>query len=150
MRSKLSRPPQTGGPSWSGGRVRTGATGLVHPEGRLALMIGVDDESFQIVREAMHTIQPDAEVSIESLENALAQTHARLHAGLQQAATAGGFSYELTIHRESESEPFSVADPASHPPLLVLALERADHASQGHVHDRIRRSPHPLLVVSVE
>jgi hypothetical protein len=33
-------------------------------------------------------------------------------------------------------------------PLLVLALERTDHASQGHVHDRIRHSPHTVLVVT--
>lgn len=123
------------------------AAGLVHPHGHLELYLVVQEEFYENVREAMHSIDPDAEISLESLENALAKTHARLHVGLQRAASEQAFHYKLVVCSETEAEPLTVADPSSHPPLLVFALERADHASQGHVHDGIRRSPYPVLVV---
>lgn len=123
------------------------AVGLLHPSGELELVLIVEEEFYENVREAMQSIKPDVEISIESLENALTQTHARLHVALQRAAKAQGFRYTLSVEREGENPPLEVSNPAKTPPLLVLAHERGDSASQGHISSYIRRSPNPVLVV---
>ena len=123
------------------------AVGLLHPQGELELVLIVEEEFYENVREAMHSIKPDVEISIESLENALTQTHARLHVALHRAAKAQGFRYTLNVRREGETQPLEVQNPAKTPPLLVLAHERGDNASQGHISNHIRRSPNPVLIV---
>ncbi len=126
------------------------AVGLVHPAGSLELVLIVEEEFYENVREAMHSIKPDVQISIESLENALVQTHVRLHVALQRSSTELGFGYALHVHREEERQPLRVDDPASTPPLLVLAHERTDSASQGRVSSYLRNSPNPVLVVHVD
>ena len=70
----------------------------------------------------------------------------RLHRGLQDAAERMGFEYKLKLQLEEEAD---VIEAGSHGSgtLVVLALERKDHASQGVVHGRIRLSTNPMLVV---
>lgn len=124
------------------------ATGFVGASGRFEMVLVLEEEFYENVRELMKEIDPDVDVSPESLANALERTHVRLHRGLQKAAQEAGFQYEMLMRRENES-----SDPLNAPhghPLLVLALERTDHSSEGHVHDRIRRSINPLLVVPMK
>ncbi|QEG34874.1 hypothetical protein [Bythopirellula goksoeyrii] len=126
------------------------SVGLVHPEGSLELVLIVEEEFYENVREAMNSIKPDVKISIESLENALVQTHARLHVALQRSAAKLGFDYSLNVQPPGERKPLRVDDPASTPPLLVLAHERTDSASQGHVSSYIRNSPNPVLIIHVD
>lgn len=55
------------------------------------------------------------------------------------------FMPHFVICREADGP---LAELQGQHPLVVLALERRDHGSQGHVHDRIRHSPHPVLIVA--
>lgn len=124
------------------------AVGLLRRSGRLELLLLVERSYYENFRSTMASLQPGVEVSSEDLENALAKNYAKLHAGLQEAARAIGFTYELLVRYEADEKPITPEHPKTHPALMVLALERSDHDSQGEVHDFIRRSPHPVLVVS--
>lgn len=126
------------------------ATGLVHPAGRLELLLLVEESFFENFRESLHSIQPDVKVTHEDLGNALARTHGKLHSALHRASSEFGFEYELWIRYEGDERPVTPEHPKTHPALMVVCLERHSHDSQGDVHDFVRRSPHPTLVVSVE
>ncbi|MDA7979622.1 MAG: universal stress protein [Pirellulales bacterium] len=121
------------------------AQGVVAPGGKLELMLLVETEFYDNVREALHALHPEEEIKIGSLETALAKIHARLHASLQASADQHGFDYEELIEHEGEEEPFDVDESAGY--VVTLAIEARDHASQSHAHDLIRRSPHPVLLV---
>lgn len=126
------------------------AVGLIQPEGRLELLLLVEKSFYEKFRETLHSIQPETDVSYEDLENALACTYGRLHASLQQTAAVIGITYELLIRHEGDELPITPEDPQGHPALMVLAMQRGSLDSQGEVHEFIRRSPHPVLVASVE
>lgn len=126
------------------------ATGLVHPEGTLELLLLVEESFFENFREALHAIQPDVVITYEDLENALARTYGKLHAALQRASREFGFKYELLVRYEADERPITPEDPRTHPALMVVGLERNSHDSQSEVQDFVRRSPHPTLVVSVD
>lgn len=122
------------------------ATGLIAPQGRLHLMLVLEREMYENIAALMQSIAPEADVSIDSLSNALARTYMRLHRGLQKAASEESFRYKLKLMVEGDAGPI-VAEDALRPTLRVLALERADNVSQGSVQTRIRQSMHPILVV---
>jgi hypothetical protein len=122
------------------------AAGLIAARGILRLVLVLEREMYQNVHALMESIAPDVDVSATSLSHALAQTHMRLHRSLQKTATERGFEYKLKLQVEGEAGSLTVEDERSHP-LIVLALERSDHATQGSVQSRIRLSPNPVLVV---
>ena len=113
-------------------------------------MLLVEQSFYENFRETLAALQPGVEVAYEDLENALAKNYARLHAALQKAATKIGFTYELMVRYEADEKPITPEDPHTHPALVVLALKRSGHDSQGEIHDFIRRCPHPVLVTSVD
>ena len=110
------------------------------------MVLVLQEEFQQNVHALMETIAPDVDVDPETLAGALAKTHVRLHRGLQKTASAAGFQYELHLQQEGQAES-ALPDSEDLQPLVVLALERADDASRGHVHKRIRLSSNSLLVV---
>jgi len=122
------------------------AAGLIAARGTFRLVLVLEREMYQNVHALMESIAPDVDISAESLSHALAHTHMRLHRSLQKAAAEHGFEYKLKLQVEGEAGSLTVEDERSHP-LIVLALERSDHASQGSVQSRIRLSPNPVLVV---
>jgi hypothetical protein len=122
------------------------AVTLVAPRGALTLMLILEDEFAENVRHLLHAMDPDLKYSDEALEKALVRTHVRLHRGLQQAATAQGFRYDLQMHSHEGREELPIYKEA-HQPLVVLALESDDPQSQGEVRNRIRFSPNPVLIV---
>jgi len=126
------------------------AIGLSRPGGRLDMLLLVEESFYKNFREAMHAIDPDKRVTYEELEHALARTYGKLHASLQHTASEHKLSYELLIRNEHDEQPISPGDPKTHPALVVLGLKRSEHDSQGEIHDYVRRSPHPVLVVSVD
>ena len=127
-------------------RAAAWAAGLIAARGVFRLVLNMEREMYQNVHALMESIAPDVDVSADSLSHALAQTHTRLHRSLQKAASEHGFEYKLKLQVEGEAGSLTVEDERSHP-LIVLALERSDHASQGSVQSRIRLSPNPVLVV---
>ncbi|MCO6044686.1 hypothetical protein NG895_12280 [Aeoliella sp. ICT_H6.2] len=126
------------------------AAGLVQPSGRLELLLMVEESTYKNFREIMNSLQPDAEFNPEDLEDALARTYARLHSGLQRSSRKQGFAYELIIRYEADEQPITPEHPKTHPALIALGLVRHDHDSRNEIHDFVRRSPHPVLVVPVD
>ena len=120
------------------------ACGLVSGGGSIGLELLLEREFYENVREVLMQLDPDRDVSQEQLTRALREGYGALHAGLAKAAAASGFAYELTTRREWAA-PNVTAGPGDR--LVVLPLERGDHASEGHVADRLRRSANPLLIV---
>ena len=120
------------------------ASAFVSHSGRVQLVLILEEEFYENVRKLMQAVDPNIEITADALSQALLKTHMRLHRGLQKSASNIGFKYELGVYREDESLALEEASPH---PLVVLALERGDHASEGHVQDRIRRTAHPLLIV---
>ncbi|MFV1965216.1 MAG: universal stress protein [Pirellulaceae bacterium] len=122
------------------------AAGLATPEGMLELELVLEKEMYENINTLMRSIAPDVDVSEDALSEALARAHTCLHQGLQKTASEMGIRYRLKIRLEDEISPLEV-DTRS---LIVLALERSDHTSQGNVQGRIRLSSHPVLVVCRE
>jgi hypothetical protein len=122
------------------------AAGLIADKGRFELVLLIEREMRENIKALLESIAPDADVSADSLSHALAKTHVRLHRSLQKTAAEVGFEYKLKLQIENSGAADLIADPPSGR-LVVLALERRDHASQGTVQSRIRQSPHPVLVV---
>lgn len=125
------------------------AVGLTKSDGRIDMLLLVEESFYDNFREALHAIDPEKNVRYEDLEHALARTFGKLHASLQHSTEQLGLGYELLVRNEEEDDPVTPGDPKTHPALMVLGLHRDDHDSQGEIHDYIRRSPHPVLVVPV-
>lgn len=112
----------------------------------LPLVLALEAEFYEDIGELMQALDPELDISAETLTDALVKAHARMHRALQKAAEQAGFEYRLHVHQRHD--PLQAAlDTASDHPLLVLALEHGNHASEGHVRERIRLSRHSLLVV---
>lgn len=126
------------------------AVSLARADGRLDLLLLVEESFYQNFRQTLAAISPDVKVSHADVENALARTYARLHASLQHTANKIGFDYELLIRSERDDSPITPGDPKTHPALIVLGVERHEHDSRGEIHDYIRRSPHSVLVASID
>lgn len=122
------------------------AAGLAAPAGDLRLVLVLEPEFRESVQAILATLAPDVNLAPEQFTSALARCYARLHRALQKTAAAQGFSYDLELH--AEEEPALDVEAAGPRPISVLPLERADHASLGHVERRVRLSPYPVLVVS--
>lgn len=122
------------------------AAGMVAAGGVLQLVLVLEKEMRENVFSLMESIAPDVDVSASALSQALAQTHVRLHRSLQKTAAEMGFAYSLKLQVEGDADSVTVQEEDVQS-LVVLALERRDHASQGGVQSRIRLSPNPVLVV---
>lgn len=128
------------------------AAGLVRAGGVAELMLILEQEVLENVRHLIHEVDPAIHVDAEQLTHALERTHVRLHRALQKTAGESGFDYRLVVQREAQAPVDHIGRTGDQPPeridtLLVLALERGDHLSQGHVQDRIRNTRLPVLVV---
>lgn len=121
------------------------STGLATCAG-VPLTLALEASFYEDVGELMRALDPTLEIGPEALADALVKTHARMHRALQKSAEREGIAYHLSLHEEHN--PLQQAlDAAEDHPLLALALEHGNHASEGHVRDRIRLSRHSLLVV---
>ncbi|GIW97096.1 MAG: hypothetical protein KatS3mg111_0429 [Pirellulaceae bacterium] len=124
------------------------AVGLVRNGGRLELLLLVEHQFYENFRTIVQALHPAEEISYEDVERALAKAYARLHAGLQKSAKEMGVDYDLLVrHEDDDDQPVTPEHPQTHPVLMILALEQGEHDAQAEVHDYIRRSPHPVLVV---
>ncbi len=122
------------------------AVGLRQAVGQLQLVLMLETEFYENVRDLLATVAPEQRFDARTLGEALVKANVRLHRALQKSAEAHGFDYALSLRQQDESGPDPLAGAGRHP-LIVLPLERGDYASEGYVHDRIRRSSHVLLVI---
>ncbi|QDT66981.1 universal stress protein [Calycomorphotria hydatis] len=122
------------------------ASGLVAASGEMELLLILEEEFYENIHKLLQVLEPNRDFSRDDLVKALEQEHVRLHHSLQKTASEKNFGYRLEAHREDEPS-LAVLERDEGHPLVVVALERGDHASEGHVSDRIRKSPNPILVV---
>lgn len=126
-------------------RAAAWAVGFAQATTRLSLDLVVDQEYYENIREILAVLSPEKTLDIEELSSAMADAHARLHAALMKTAAEAPWRYSLRPLVIDQAPP-SLTD-AARPLLIVMPLEVDDRFAQGFVQDRIRRSPHPLLIV---
>lgn len=122
--------------------------GLVAPGGRFELLLVLEDEFHENVSALLESMDLDVEPTSEELSAALQKAHVRLHRALQKAASREGFQYALAVEPEEAARTFLHRDFASLS-LIVVALERPHHVSQGYASHCVRSSRQPVLVVPV-
>ncbi len=122
------------------------AATLVAPGGHFELVLVLEEEFHENVSRLLESMEPHAEPTSEELSAALRKAHVRLHRALQKSASQAGFDYSLSVQPEDEAREFLHQDFASLS-LIVVALERPHHVSQGYASHCIRHSRQPVLVV---
>ncbi|SRR6056297_2892076 len=118
---------------------------LAAPKAQLTLSLVIDREQYENMRALLDVIAPDKPLELSQLNDAMAESHAHLHAAITKSAASHDLKYRLQPMAYEDAPP-SVLDSAR-PLLVILPLESDDRYVQGFVQDRIRRSPHPVLVV---
>ncbi|MEM9368268.1 MAG: universal stress protein [Planctomycetota bacterium] len=119
--------------------------GLAADAAEISLNLVVEREHFENVRSILESLRPEETFDTQTLSNALAKTHQSLHAAMTKTATAQGCRYHLMPQAGEVAPPNPLSDPQQQ--MLVLPLEVDDRFGQGFVSDRLRRSPHPVLIV---
>lgn len=122
------------------------ALALTPKGGHLQLMLVVDEEAVENMRALLQNLDKQMDIDRQKFGEALQKSFIPLHRALQQATRSTGTPYELAVRQEGHLPAEELTRDPRHP-LLVLGLERADHLSQGYVHDRIRYSANAVLVV---
>ncbi|EMI57796.1 hypothetical protein [Rhodopirellula sallentina] len=127
-------------------RAAAWAFGLARPGGEVSLNLVVEKEHFENVRAILESVDPGKQFNVDMLADVLAKTHQNLHAAMVKTAEDLGVRYHLMPQPGETAPPNPLSD--THKQMLVLPLEVDDRFTQGFVIDRIRRSPHPVLVVA--
>lgn len=126
-------------------RAAAWAFGLAGPGADVSLNLIVEKEHFENIRSIVEAMQPGETLDADKLSDALIQTHQKLHGAMSKTAHELGLGYHM-LPQTGELSPPNPLNKAMKQ-LLVIPLEVDDRFTQGFVHDRIRRSPHPVLVV---
>ena len=120
--------------------------GLAAKAANVTLNLVLEQEHFENIRSIIEAIQPDTHIDAEQFSAALTKAHHALHGAMAKTASTLGMNYELHPIAGEVAPPNSLDETKKL--LLVLPLEVDDRFGQGFVQDRIRRSPHPVLIVS--
>ena len=119
--------------------------GLARESASISLNLVVEKEQYENVRSIIEALSPGAEFNSEAFSEALTKTHQAIHQAMSKTAATTGMTYRLQPQAGNEAPPNLMT--ASEKMVIVLPLEVDDRFGQGFVQDRIRRSPHPVLVV---
>ena len=122
------------------------ALGLAAESARVTLNLVIDKEQFENIRSIVEALHPEETLDPEKFSAALTKTHHRIHGAMAKTATSLGLRYQLRPIAGEVAPPNPLRD--SNQMLLVMPLEADDRFEQGFVQDRIRRSPHPVLIVT--
>jgi hypothetical protein len=121
------------------------AFGLSSDHSTVTLNLVVEKEQYENVRSIVEALSEGKKLDAKSFAAALTKAHQSIHAAMAKTATSLGRSYHLRPQVGEVAPPNPLNNKAKM--LLVLPLEVDDRFGQGFVQDRIRRSPHPVLVV---
>jgi nucleotide-binding universal stress UspA family protein len=121
------------------------AFGLAAPQATVTLNLVIEKEEFDNIRSIVEALAPDATLDPDQFAEALQKTHSVIHSSMAKTASARGVTYHLLPQAGHVAPPSPLDD--ARKMLIVLPLEVDDRYGQGFVQDRIRRSPHPVLVV---
>ena len=121
------------------------AFGLSAEDATVTLDLVVEKEQYENIRSIVEALSDGAKLDPESFSDALTKTHHSIHGAMAKTATEFGRSYHLRPLAGEVAPPNPLQNQDK--TLLVLPLEVDDRFGQGFAQDRIRRSPHPVLVV---
>lgn len=127
-------------------RAAAWALGLAAESARVTLNLVIDKEQYENIRSIVEALHPEETLDPQKFSAALTKTHHRLHGAMAKTANSLGLRYQLRPIAGEVAPPNPLRD--SKQMLLVMPLEADDRFEQGFVQDRIRRSPHPILVVT--
>ncbi len=127
-------------------RAAAWAFGLAGPSASVILNLVIEQEQFENIRSIFEAMQPGMSFEPEHFSEALTKTHMSIHAAMAKTASTIGASYSLRPIAGEIAPPNPLRE--SNKMLLVMPLEVDDRFEQGFVQDRIRRSPHPVLIVT--
>lgn len=128
---------ETRAAAWAFGLSAEGAT--------VTLNLVVEKEQYENIRSIVEALSDGASLDPETFAQAMTKTHQSIHGAMAKTATELGRTYHLRPQAGEVAPPNPLQNNSK--TLLVLPLEVDDRFGQGFVHDRIRRSPHPVLVV---
>ena len=126
-------------------RAAAWAFGLASEKANVTLDLVVEKEQYQNIRSIIEALTPEAKFDTEQFREALTKTHQAIHDAMSKTANATGVSYRMRPQAGESAPPNLMTE--STKMLIVMPLEVDDRFGQGFVQDRIRRSPHPVLVV---
>ncbi|NND97710.1 MAG: universal stress protein [Pirellulaceae bacterium] len=126
-------------------RAAAWAFGLAAAKATVSLNLVVEKEQYENIRSIIEALSPESDFDAEKFSEALTKTHQAIHGAMSKTATAQGMTYQLKPQTGGDAPPNLMSE--SSRMLLVMPLEVDDRFGQGFVQDRIRRSPHPVLVV---
>lgn len=121
------------------------AFGLSGDHATVTLNLVVEKEQYENIRSIVEALSEGTTLDPESFAAALTKTHQSIHAAMAKTATNLGRSYHLLPQAGEVAPPNPLQNKDKM--LLVMPLEVDDRFGQGFVQDRIRHSPHPVLVV---
>ena len=121
------------------------AFGLANKSAMVTLHLVLEKENYENMRSLLEALHPDETLQLEQFSDALAKAHEAIHGSMAKTASTLGMTYRLRPVAGEIAPPNPLAE--SKKMLLVMPLEVDDRFTQGFVQDRIRRSPHPVLVV---
>jgi nucleotide-binding universal stress UspA family protein len=126
-------------------RAAAWAFGLIEPAGSITLNLVVEKEQYQNLRSILQALHPEETIDEQKFADALTKTHQSLHGAMAKTATALGLDYTLQPQASEAAPPNALGNATKQ--VLVMPIEVDDRFTQGFVQDRIRRSPHPVLIV---
>jgi hypothetical protein len=126
-------------------RAAAWALGLATESAKVTLNLVIEKQQFDNIRSILEALHPEASIEPEQFSDALTKTHQSLHGAMAKTAAGLGLSYRLRPLAGEVAPPNPLRE--SSKMLLVMPLEVDNQFEQGFVHNRIRRSPHPVLVV---
>lgn len=119
--------------------------GLASKSAILTLNLVIEKENYENMRALIEALHPEETLDTARFSEAMTKTHAAIHGSMAKTAASLEMTYRLRPVAGEVAPPNPLSD--SKKMLLVMPLEVDDRFGQGFVHDRIRRSPHPVLVV---
>ncbi|TWU38994.1 hypothetical protein Q31b_40730 [Novipirellula aureliae] len=126
-------------------RAAAWAFGLADDHATVTLNLVIEKEQFENIRSIIEALHPGQALEPDQFSDALAKAHQAIHREMAKTATERNLTYHLLPQAGEKAPPNLLA--AAEKMLLVMPLEVDDRFGQGFVQDRIRRSPHPVLVV---
>lgn len=121
------------------------AFGLAAEHATVTLNLVVEKEHYENIRSIVEALSGGQKLDVDAFAQALTKTHHVIHSAMAKTANQTGRSYHLRPQAGEVAPPNPLQ--SQDKSLLVIPVEVDDRFGQGFVQDRIRRSPHPVLVV---
>ena len=126
-------------------RAAAWAFGLSSPGAAVGLDLVVEKEQFENIRSIVEALSEGTTLDTESFTKAMTKTHQSIHASMAKTAAELSRGYQLRPLAGELAPPNPLENRDKM--LIVMPLEVDDRFGQGFAQDRIRRSPHPVLIV---